>query len=100
MWNVDIVSEIITIQGTLDNFNHRERTPAGVEVADNTVLVIFQDKESNMLHDEKSFNITSQPAVKRVDRKQTLNSLFPCQQLIETNLCKKSAEISDEFIVA
>ena len=58
--DVDIVSEIITrtgdnrcpvgdnieantpIQGAMDNFSHRERTPDGVEEEDNTVLVIFQ----------------------------------------------------------
>ena len=69
----------------------------GVEVA---VLVIFQDKESNVLHDKQSYNITSWPAVKGVDRKRALNSLLPCQEIIETNLCKNSAEISGGFITA
>ena len=72
--DVDIVSEIITRTGynrcpAGDNIEANTPIQGDVEVVDNTVLVIFQEKESNILYDEQSYKITSRPAVKGIDRK-------------------------------
>ena len=85
------------IQAAIDNFNHKERTHSGGDVSNDTVLVIWQnqDKDSELSHQKDV--ISKQTGVKGVEKKRSLNEQLPCQNLIESRLFKKTAEVSDGF---
>lgn len=64
-----------------------------------TLLVIFQNRElQRNIAQPTSFEMSVRPATKGIDRKRTLVSTLPCQDLIESGLVKKTIKIPDSFM--
>lgn len=91
------------IQCAVDNFNHQERSMSGISVSNDTVLVIFQNQieptiGGDITHDKETFS--SRKPCKSKDRSRALETVLPCQQLIESRLGKKAASIPENFVVS
>ena len=83
------------IQAAVDNFNHQERTNSGIEVSNDTVLVIFQNRE--LTRDKRSEMSKLCTELKSKDRRRTLETTLACQELLKSGLYKKTGAIPDSF---
>ena len=93
----DSIVEGCPIQGAVDNFNHQERTATGGDVSNDTVLVIWQNKETPDQAREDGV-MSVRPDVPAQMRKRKLVTQLPCQQLLLSRLIKKTGKIAEGFV--
>ena len=87
-----LIDDNSPIQGAFDNFDHNESTAAGMDSSHDTVLVIFQNKETTQaLPVTKKTHLTHS----LVNRKFVQG--LPCQILHRSGLKKNSACVPDGF---
>ena len=91
----DCIKSGTPIQGAIDNFNHKERTPTGGDISNDTVMVIWQNSDSKEETQSTTNEISKRPKLE--ERKRSLDCRLPCQELIESKLIKNTGEISQGF---
>ena len=88
------------IQFALDNFNHKERTESGISVSDDTAMVVWQNRKRTDEEWREIDVFTKRKVIKAIQRKRALDATLPCQELVESGLRKKNADIPSYFTVS
>ena len=81
------------IQFALDNFNHKERTESGISVSDDTAMVVWQNRKRTDEEWREIDVLTKRKVSKAIQRNRALDATLPCQELVESGLRKKNADI-------
>ena len=92
----DKIQSGIPIQGSVDNFNHRERTPTGGDVSNDTVLVIWQNND-NVASPLNPNMMSKRPPGKSEERLRSFDCHLPCQEVLESNLIKNTGMLAEGF---
>ena len=68
----------VLIQGAIYNFDHEENTKSGTDGSHDTILMLFQNRETNVENNVNGISVRHGAT----NEKKALNEMLHCQQLI------------------